>query len=57
LLLRPDAVLEVTRNSGEGTRTILVEYDRTPRVDKNYEKFRRYEAFLCWCGGTAFTRS
>jgi hypothetical protein len=29
-------------------RTILVEYDRTRRVDKNFDKFRRYDAFLCW---------
>jgi hypothetical protein len=27
---------------------ILIEYDRTRRVDKNYEKFRRYDTFLCW---------
>ena len=26
----------------------LIEYDRTSRVDKNYEKFRRYDAFLTW---------
>jgi hypothetical protein len=46
-LLRPDAVLELARDNGH-VRTILVEYDRTRRVDKNYEKFRRYDAFLCW---------
>ena len=47
--LRPDAVLEVDRDDGgEGRRTFLIEYDRTRRVDKNYEKFRRYDAFLCW---------
>jgi hypothetical protein len=46
-LLRPDAVLELARDNGD-VRTILVEYDRTRRVDKNYEKFRRYDAFLCW---------
>jgi hypothetical protein len=27
-------------------RTIRIEYDRTRRVDKNYEKFRRYDTFL-----------
>jgi hypothetical protein len=26
----------------------LIEYDRTQRVDKNFEKFRRYDTFLCW---------
>ena len=48
-LLRPDAVLEIERTDGEeGIRTFLVEYDRTGRVDKNYGKFRRYDAFLNW---------
>ena len=23
-------------------------YDRTRRIDKNYDKLRRYDAFLCW---------
>ncbi len=45
-LIRPDAVLELLDEHGE-MRTILVEYDRTKRVDKNYDKFRRYDAFLC----------
>jgi hypothetical protein len=45
-LLRPDAVLEVERDDGDGTHTFLIEYDRTRRVDKNYGKFRRYDAFL-----------
>jgi hypothetical protein len=48
-LLRPDAVLELANDRDE-VHTILVEYDRTQRVDKNYDKFRRYDAFLC-CGG------
>ena len=26
----------------------MIEYDRTTRVDKNYEKFRRYDSFLTW---------
>jgi hypothetical protein len=48
-LLRPDAVLELARkDSDDEVHTILVEYDRTRRVDKNYDKFRRYDAFLCW---------
>jgi hypothetical protein len=46
-LLRPDAVLELAHDSAEGIRTIFVEYDRTRRVDKNYDKFRRYDTFLC----------
>ena len=47
-LLRPDAVLEIERDDGDGTHTFLIEYDRTRRVDKNYGKFRRYDAFLNW---------
>lgn len=48
-LLRPDAVLEIERTDGEdGIRTFLIEYDRTGRVDKNYGKFRRFDAFLNW---------
>jgi hypothetical protein len=27
---------------------IFIEYERTRRVDKDYEKFRRYDTFLCW---------
>jgi hypothetical protein len=45
----PDAVLEIARNDGDGSCLFLIEYDRTTRVDKNYEKFCRYDAFLtCW---------
>ena len=41
-------MLEIDRPDGEdGTRTFLIEYDRTRRVDKNYDKLRRYDAFLC----------
>ena len=47
-LVRPDAVLEVARPDGDGSRVFFIEYDRTRRVDKNYEKFRRYDSFLCW---------
>jgi hypothetical protein len=55
-LVRPDAVLEIDRDDGEqGTRRFFIEYDRTRRIDKNYEKFRRYDAFLnWWCRDTSF---
>ena len=46
----PDAVLEVARTGGEVSRMIFIEYDRTRRVDKNYEKFRRYDTFLAGGG-------
>jgi hypothetical protein len=46
-LLRPDALLQLPRRSGPSLN-LLVEHDRTRRVDKNYDKFRRYDAFLCW---------
>ena len=46
--VRPDAVLEVAREDGEGVRVLLIEFDRTGRVDKNFEKFRRYDTFLNW---------
>jgi hypothetical protein len=46
-LVRPDAVLEVVDDE-DRVRTFLVEYDRTRRVDKNFTKFRRYDAFLNW---------
>ena len=44
----PDAVLEIARPGHAAGHVFLVEYDRTTRVDKNYEKFRRYDAFLSW---------
>lgn len=47
-LLRPDATLELTSAGGVDARIVLVEYDRTRRVDKNFDKFRRYDSFLCW---------
>ena len=47
-LVRPDAVLEVVRPDNEDSRLLSVEYDRTRRVDKNFEKFRRYDTLLCW---------
>jgi hypothetical protein len=47
-LVRPDAVLEIERRDGNGTTFFLIEYDRTRRVDKNFEKFLRYDCLLCW---------
>ena len=47
-LVRPDAVLEVARPDDEGHRLFFIEYDRTRRVDKNFEKFRHSDTFLCW---------
>jgi hypothetical protein len=44
--VRPDAVLEIERSEGLVPQTVLVEYDRTRRVDKNYDKFRRYDLYL-----------
>jgi Replication-relaxation len=42
--IQPDARLDIVGVHGEVP--LFVEYDRTRRVDKNYDKFRRYEAFL-----------
>jgi hypothetical protein len=47
-LLRPDAILEIAVGPQRALRALLVEYDRTRRIDKNYDKLRRYDAFLCW---------
>jgi hypothetical protein len=47
-LVRPDAVLEVATENDDAPRTLLIEYDRTRRLDKNYGKVRRYDAFLNW---------
>jgi hypothetical protein len=44
--IQPDARLSVAHASGE--LLLFVEYDRTRRLDKNYDKFRRYETFLSW---------
>jgi Replication-relaxation len=46
--LRPDAILELAAGPDRPPRTLLIEYDRTRRIDKNYDKLRRYDAFLCW---------
>ena len=44
----PDAALEIAHDAAEGPRLFFIEYDRTSRIDKNYDKFRRYDAFLTW---------
>jgi len=46
--VRPDAVLEIEHKEGFIPQTVLVEYDRTQRIDKNYDKFRRYDMYLNW---------
>lgn len=55
-LLRPDAILELTfEGDSEEPGTILVEFDRTRRLDKNYDKFHRYDSFLNnWWRHTAY---
>jgi Replication-relaxation len=54
--VRPDAVLEIAGDTPtDDGRLLLVEYDRTRRLDKNFEKFRRYDAFLTrWWQHTEF---
>jgi hypothetical protein len=44
----PDATLEIADNARDETRLFLLEFDRTSRTDKNYDKFRRYDAYLAW---------
>lgn len=45
----PDAIVEITGDTADApTRLLLIEYDRTRRLDKNFEKFKRYDAFLNW---------
>ena len=46
--VRPDAMLEIECNEGFIPQLVFVEHDRTRRVDKNYDKFRRYDMFLNW---------
>ena len=46
--VRPDAVLEIEQSDGFVPQVAFVEYDRTHRVDKNYDKFRRYDLYLNW---------
>ena len=42
--LAPDGALELVGQ--RGLAYVLLEYDRTRRVDKNFDKFRRYDRFL-----------
>jgi hypothetical protein len=42
----PDAALEIDHDGAAEPRHFLIEYDRTSRTDKNYDKFRRYDTFL-----------
>jgi hypothetical protein len=44
----PDAALEIADHGREEPRLFLLEFDRTSRTDKNYDKFRRYDAYLAW---------
>jgi hypothetical protein len=44
----PDAALDIAHDRTETARRFLIEYDRTSRTDKNYDKFRRYENYLSW---------
>jgi hypothetical protein len=46
--VRPDAVLAIERDDGFIPQPVFIEYDRARRVDKNYDKFRRYDMFLNW---------
>ncbi len=41
-----DAVIELDRREWEVPHMLLIEFDRTRRVDKNFEKFLRYDTFL-----------
>jgi Replication-relaxation len=47
----PDAALRIADDSGKGARSFLLEYDRTTRTDKNFDKFRRYDNLVTswWC--------
>ncbi len=42
--VQPDALLDVAASDRDVR--VFVEYDRTRRVDKNYDKFRRYETLI-----------
>jgi hypothetical protein len=44
----PDASLEIAEDVRAEPRLFLLEFDRTSRTDKNYDKFRRYDAYLAW---------
>jgi hypothetical protein len=41
-------VIELDRGDGEVPQALLIAFDRTRRVDKNFEKFGRYDTFLVW---------
>lgn len=50
----PDAALDIDRDDGR-VSTLLVEFDRTQRPDKNRSKFLRYDALLCsWWRETVY---
>jgi predicted transcriptional regulator len=42
--VQPDALLDVAATGGDAH--VFVEYDRTRRVDKNFDKFLRYQSLL-----------
>ena len=42
----PDAALKIADHDQQRPRTFLIEYDRTSRTDKNFDKFRRYDNLL-----------
>ena len=42
--VQPDALLDIA--AAERDVRVFVEYDRTRRVDKNYDKFLRYETLI-----------
>ena len=42
--VQPDAMLDIA--AAEGDARVFVEYDRTRRVDKNFDKFLRYQTLL-----------
>ena len=47
--VRPDAIIEIAGDEpSAASRLVFVEYDRTRRLDKNHDKFHRYDAFLTW---------
>jgi hypothetical protein len=53
----PNAVLEIKRPNGPPPWTFLLEHDRTRRVDKNFDKFRRYDPYLTnWHHQSNFAR-
>jgi len=52
-----DALLEIKRPEGPPPWTLLLERDRTRRVDKNDDRFRRYDRYLTpWHHHSDFAR-